>query len=47
MVERSFAWLARMRRLSRNFEGSAETLKGLHWLAFVVLMLSASRVFLA
>jgi transposase len=39
VVERSFAWAARFRRLSRDDERLAETLAGWHWLAFVVLML--------
>ncbi len=34
VVERSFAWLARFRRLSRDYERLATTLVGLHWLAF-------------
>ena len=34
VVERSFAWLARLRRLSRDYERLATTLAGLHWLAF-------------
>ncbi len=39
VVERSFAWLARFRRLARDYERLPETLKGLHLLAFAVLML--------
>ena len=39
VVERSFAWTARFRRLARDFERLAETLAGLHVLAFVMLML--------
>src|SRR5215216_835558 len=34
VVERSFAWAARFRRLARDYERLAETLKGLHLLAF-------------
>jgi transposase len=41
VVERSFAWAARFRRLARDYERLATTLSGLHWLAFVSLMLSA------
>jgi len=41
VVERSFAWAARFRRLARDYERLATTLAGLHWLAFVSLMLSA------
>ena len=40
VVERSFAWLARFRRLSRDYERLPTTLAGLHWLAFGCLLLS-------
>ena len=40
VVERSFAWLARLRRLSRDYERLPSTLAGLHWLAFACLLLS-------
>jgi transposase len=39
VVERSFAWAARFRRLARDYERLPETVKGLHFLAFVCLML--------
>jgi len=39
VVERSFAWMARFRRLSRDFERLPEVLAGLHFLAFAMLML--------
>jgi transposase len=39
VVERSFAWAARFRRLARDFERTPEILEGLHYLAFVILML--------
>jgi len=39
VVERSFAWTARFRRLARDYERWPETLAGLHVLAFAVLML--------
>ena len=39
VVERSFAWLALFRRLARDYERLPETLKGLHLLAFALLML--------
>ena len=39
MVERSFAWAARFCRLARDFERLPTTLAGLHFLAFVCLML--------
>jgi transposase len=40
VVERSFGWLARFRRLVRDYERLPDTLKGLHFLAFAILMLS-------
>ena len=39
VVERSFAWLTRFRRLVRDYERTAETLRGLHFIAFAILML--------
>jgi transposase len=39
VVERSFAWMTRFRRLARDFERLPETLAGLHFLAFACLML--------
>ena len=39
VVERSFAWMTRFRRLARDYERLPETLAGLHLLAFIVLML--------
>ena len=39
VVERSFAWAARFRRLARDYERLAETLRGLHLLAFTIVML--------
>ena len=41
VVERSFAWAARFRRLARNYERLASTLAGYHWLAFALLMLKS------
>jgi transposase len=41
VVERSFAWAARFRRLSRDYERLPISLAGIHWLAFVCLMLNA------
>lgn len=38
VVERSFGWLARFRRLARDYERLAETLAGLHFVAFAMLM---------
>lgn len=40
VVERSFAWLARFRRLARDYERLPETVAGLHFVAFALLMLS-------
>ena len=41
VVERSFAWAARFRRLARDYERLASTLAGYHWLAFAFLMLKS------
>jgi transposase len=38
VVERSFAWLARFRRLARDYERLSDTLAGLHFIAFAMLM---------
>lgn len=38
--ERSFAWLARFRRLAKDYERLASTLKGMHLAAFAILMLA-------
>jgi transposase len=38
VVERSFAWAARFRRLARDYERLETTLKGLHYIAFATLM---------
>jgi transposase len=40
VVERSFAWAARFRRLARDYERLSKTLAGLHYLAFAILMLA-------
>jgi transposase len=39
VVERSFGWAGRFRRLARDYERLATTLAGWHWLAFVALLL--------
>jgi transposase len=39
VVERSFGWAARFRRLVRDYERLPETLAGLHFLAFAIVML--------
>lgn len=41
VVERSFAWASRFRRLARDYERLPQTVAGLHWLAFLTLMLSS------
>lgn len=40
VVERSCAWRSRLRRLACAYERLPETLAGLHFLAFAMLMLS-------
>jgi transposase len=39
VVERSFAWVSRFRRLAKDYERLPETVAGLHFVAFVSLML--------
>ena len=39
VVERSFAWASRFRRLARDYERLPTMLAGLHFLAFACLML--------
>jgi transposase len=41
VVERSFGWAARFRRLARDYERLATTIAGYHWVAFAVLMLQS------
>ena len=41
VVERSFAWKSRFRRLVRDYERLPETVKGLHFLSFAILMLTS------
>jgi transposase len=38
VVERGFGWMARFRRLARDYERLSETLKGYHLIAFATLM---------
>lgn len=40
VVERSLSWLARCRRLARDYERLATTLAGLHFVAFACLLLA-------
>ena len=39
VVERTFGWLGRFRRLTRDYERLPETLAGWHWVAFIALLL--------
>jgi transposase len=39
VVERTFGWLGRFRRLARDYERLAKVLEGWHWLAFLTLLL--------
>jgi transposase len=39
VVERSFGWLNPFRRLARDYERLPETLAGLHFVVFAMLML--------
>ncbi|OAI75231.1 transposase, partial [Ralstonia solanacearum] len=39
VVERSFGWLNRFRRLARDYERLPETLAGLHFVVFAMIML--------
>jgi len=41
VVERSFAWTSRFRRLARDYERLPSSLAALHWLAFLTLMLNS------
>jgi transposase len=47
VVERSNAWLARFRRLARDYERLPEMLRGLHFLAFALLLLARFVALLA
>jgi len=39
VIERSFGWVSHFRRLARDYERLPETVAGLHFVAFVILML--------
>ncbi|KMO12834.1 transposase, partial [Methylobacterium platani] len=45
VVERAFAWMARFRRLARDYERLPATLAGLHLVAFSVLLLRRAADF--
>jgi transposase len=47
VVERSNAWVARFRRLARDYERLPQTLAGLHFLAFAILMLARFATLMA
>ena len=47
VVERSFGWAARFRRLARDYERLPETLAGLHYAVFAFLMLQRVAPLLA
>jgi len=40
VVERSFAWMARFRRLAKDYERLAPTVAGLHFVAFACILLT-------
>ena len=46
VVERSFAWAARFRRLAKDYERLQRTLAGLHFLVFASLMLARAAALL-
>jgi transposase len=43
VVERSFGWMSRFRRLARDHERLAEVLEGFHLIAFTMLMLKQAQ----
>jgi transposase len=47
VVERSFGWASRFRRLARDYERLPETLAGMHLVAFLCLMLARAAPLLA
>jgi transposase len=47
VVERDFAWMARFRRLARDYERLATTLEGFHYVAFALLALAKAMPVLA
>lgn len=46
VVERSFGWTGRFRRLARDYERLADTLKGMHYIAFAILFVKRLVVLL-
>jgi len=47
VVERSFAWMSRLRRLARDYERLPETIAGMHFVAFAILMLQRAATWAA
>lgn len=47
VIERSFAWAARFRRLARDYERLQTTLEGFHYVAFALLAVHAALPILA
>jgi transposase len=46
VVERSFGWTGRFRRVARDYERLADTLKGMHYIAFAILFVKRRVVLL-
>jgi transposase len=44
VVERTFGWLGRFRRLARDYERLGQTLAAWHWLAAVILLLGKAAL---
>lgn len=44
VVERTFGWLGRFRRLARDYERLDKTLAGLHWMAAVAILLGQAAL---
>lgn len=44
VVERTFAWMARFRRLSRDYERLPKVLAGLHFIVVSMLMLAKAKL---
>jgi transposase len=44
VVERTFGWLGRFRRLTRDYERLAKVLAGWHWLAFLLLLIKQAGI---
>jgi transposase len=47
VIERSFSWMARFRRLARDYERLQTTLEGMHYIAFACLLLQKAEPLLA